>query len=294
MRRGQLDAVVDAGGLVGGHGDRGDRRALVDQDRDDVGQVLFALRVVARERTDRAAQLLVVEGIDAGGDLGHGELVRCRVLVLDHPRHRTVRGTDDPAVPGRVVDDAGQHRRGPGAVLVHQRLQRVRRQQRGVAGHHDDRAVRGGGNRLEREPNGVTGAVLLGLQDGDGLGRDLREVVADLVGAVADHDDGVGRVQWRGGGEHMPEHRASGEAVQHLGQRRGLHPGALTGGQHDHGKRGHGVPFDRRTVLRDWDSNPDCTAPKAGGLPITPSRNRGCQPTGVPAAAEPRWLATVA
>ena len=33
--------------------------------------------------------------------------------------------------------------------------------------------------------------------------------------------------------EHMLEHRAAGEAVQHLGQRGGLHPGAFARGQDD-------------------------------------------------------------
>ena len=85
-------------------------------------------------------------------------------------------------------------------------------------------------------------------------------------------------------GEHVLEHRAAGEAVQHLRQGRRLHPGALARGEDDdregrsHAGFGHAVgsPFARVDALwlGDSDSNRDCTAPKAGGLPITPSPTR--------------------
>ncbi len=253
VRGGELDPVVDAGRLVGRGDHRRDRVAGVAEDADDVGQVLLALRVVGRELPDGLAQQRVVERVDAGRDLADGQLVRGGVLVFDDPFDRAVGAAEHPAVAGRVGDHAGEQRgrrRGAG-VLAHEGRERLRREQRGIPRDHDDDAGRVRGHRLERQPDRVPGAVLLGLHHRHSLRGDLGQVLGDLVAPVADDGHGLRRAQRGPRGEDVTEHRAAGEAVQHLGRPR-LHPGALAGSEDHHGDRGGGIvrhgggaPFSR-------------------------------------------------
>ena len=133
--------------------------------------------------------------------------------------------------------------------------------------------------------------VLLVLDDRDGARRDLAHVRGDLLPAVPDDHDRVRGGERFGGREHVAEQRPSGEAVQHLGQGARLHPGALARGENDYGKRGvgHGhLPAATTAALTsvcwlgDSDSNRDCKAPKACGLPITPSPTAAHPDGGMP------------
>ena len=72
--------------------------------RDDVGQVVLALRVVVPERASHVRQLRGRRGHDAGVDLADRALARRRVLLLDDLPHRAARIAHDAAVAGRVVE----------------------------------------------------------------------------------------------------------------------------------------------------------------------------------------------
>jgi len=149
----------------------------------------------------------VVKGVDAGGNLRDGELVRGGVVLFDDAADRTIRGADDSAVPGWIVEDAGQQ--GCRGVLVRvqgeERGQRFRLQQGSVARQDDDGADSIGRHRLECEADGMAGSVLFSLDDGRRGGRDLAQLCADLVAPVPDHDDGVCRAQGLRGCQHMAQ-----------------------------------------------------------------------------------------
>ena len=102
---GELDAVVDAAGLVGVGGHLGlDRQPGVTVQADDVGEVLLALGVVGREPAERLAQRAGVEGVDAGRDLVDRVCASASLCSTTAVTARRV--ADDPAVAGRVLDRA--------------------------------------------------------------------------------------------------------------------------------------------------------------------------------------------
>ena len=136
--------------------------AGLDQLRQHVGQVQLALRVVAVDLGQRGEQGAAVEGIHAGVDFADRELLGGGValgLGLDDPLDAAVLVSDDAAVLGGVVELHRGHRRRRAALLMrgHEVRDRVRGDQRNVAGEHDDgRAgvdVRAGGG------DGVTGPL---------------------------------------------------------------------------------------------------------------------------------------
>ena len=141
----------------------------------------------------------------------------------------------------------------------------------------------------------MSGAELLVLDCDVRVRGNVDEVRGHLLASVPDHDDGVVRGQRLGRRQDVSEQRTPGEGVQDLrSARRRLHPGALAGGEHDDGEGslthggngtsrvGDGYAGERNEwragELGDSDSNRDCKAPKACGLPFTPS------PIGTPPA----------
>ncbi|OIQ86786.1 hypothetical protein GALL_313750 [mine drainage metagenome] len=204
--------------------------------RDDVGQVILALRVVAAQRADPAAQRGARRGDDAGVDFGDRTLGGGRVLVLDDALHAPGGVAHDAAVAGGVVElDAEQPQRA-GAGGVEQRLQRRRAHQRHVAVQHQHhRVVVERVGRLQHRVAGAELRLLLAERRAGGGKRG-----ADLLGAVADDDDAALRVELRGGIQHVREQRAPGQRLQHLGPRR-LHAGALAGREHDDVQRRLGL-----------------------------------------------------
>ena len=83
---------------------------------------------------------------------------------------------------------------------------------------------------------GVAGAELRLLEhDVRGLGR-ARHRGGDIRHVGREHDDGAPRPEVRHDGEHVVDHRAPGQPVQHLGPRR-FHPRPLTRREYHHGDR---------------------------------------------------------
>ena len=121
-----------------------------------------------------------------------------------------------------------------GTVLVGEAAQALAPQERGVArGDQHGAGRRTGG--LEGDPYGVAGAELLVLHGERDLGHQRLDVGTDLLALVAHHRDDVLRVERLHGPEHVVDHAAARDLVEHLG-RLGLHPGPATRRQHDHGQ----------------------------------------------------------
>ena len=90
LGEGQLPAVVDALGLVGGRLHAADAVAHAGEHADDVGEVVLALGVVGRQVAQRRAEQVAAEGVDARVDLVDRELVGRGVALLDDAQHAPV------------------------------------------------------------------------------------------------------------------------------------------------------------------------------------------------------------
>ena len=197
----ELDPVVDAGGLrrVRG-GQRLHRLTVTDQQRDDVRQVLLALRVVGRQPFEGVPQVTGRKGVDAGRYLTDLTGDRVGVALFDHLAHRPVTGplTHHPAVSGGIVDN-GREQGGRGVVLVMQVeecSERLRTQQRRIA-RYDHHGVTGRQlprrvQCLQRHPHRVAGAQLLLLDHwvdaGLTAGLPAWQAPRDQVATGADDD----------------------------------------------------------------------------------------------------------
>jgi hypothetical protein len=93
-----------------------------------------------------------------------------------------------------------------------------------------DGGVEHGQRALDRAA-GARDVVLVGDQDPGRQGAGVRD---DLVAGVPDDDHDAARLELLRGRDGVAEHRPPAEGVQHLGGARS-HPGALTGGEDDHG-----------------------------------------------------------
>ena len=107
--RRELDPVVGAFNLPAVfRDDGGDAAAGGAREAQDVGEVLLALGVVGGDVHEGVAQHGGVEGVDSGVDLPDRAFGFRGVLVLADARDRSVRGAEDAAVPGGVVQDGGE------------------------------------------------------------------------------------------------------------------------------------------------------------------------------------------
>ncbi len=119
---GQPDPVVDAERLGGVGQLVGDDGVLAGPEhRQHVGEVELALGVVGPHLAERIEQRAALEGEDPGVHLADRELELggvARRLRLHHALDGAVRGADDAAIAGRVLDDRGDHRGGGAITLV--------------------------------------------------------------------------------------------------------------------------------------------------------------------------------
>ena len=171
------------------------------------------------------------------------EIRRCsgrRVLLLHDRLDVTLGVADDAAVAEGVGHDAGEDAdRALGRLVLRGELaQRLPTQQWSVARGDDHGAGRRTG-RLDRDPHRVPGPVLRLLDGEHDIGHEGLDVRADLLALVADDGDDPLRLDRLHGGEHVADHRAPTDRVQHL-HGLGLHAGAAAGGEHDHGEVVHG------------------------------------------------------
>ena len=247
----QLEAVVDAGGLervVAHHG--ADPVAGLGEHGHDVGEVVLALGVVGGDPAQGRRQQRSAEAVDRRVDLGHLELVGRGVALLDDAAHPTVLVAHHPAVARGVVEHGRQHRarRARGPVLVDQRADGGRPQQRRVARQHEHVdavvvivVVEGVAEGGEGDRHGVAGAALDRLLDElqrQVAGR-VGELLGDPVGPVADDHDGPVDREVAEAVEDVEHHGLAAQDVQRLGAGR-AHAGALAGGEHDGAQGGSG------------------------------------------------------
>ena len=161
------------------------------------------------------------------------------VLLLDDPGDRPVLVPEDAAVRaglGEVGGDDGDRARR--AIVVLDELPE------GVASEEGNVPVRDENGAGEVGREGVEGALRratraldLVLVRDERAGVDLGDVGGDPLPFVPDDDGEVLGGDLAGGGHGVPEEAPAADVVEDLGGRR-PHPGALAGGEDDHGSRG--------------------------------------------------------
>jgi hypothetical protein len=249
FRVGKLQAVVHAERdrrVVGRNRDHlVPRRA---QHFDRVGQVVLTLRVLRAQAPQRGREQVAPEAVDRRVDLRDLALLDVSIGVLDDARDPIVFVADHAAVTSRVGHVGGQHgcRRLLQPVLRSEQCDRLRAQQRMVAGEHEDVVLRIEiieDARGERDAHRIAGAALHALLDelhrylGDEL---FLERADDTLGAVADDDHDP--FEPRELGERVDDvehHRAPAQLVQDL-RCSGSDACAFAGGKHDGGERAVG------------------------------------------------------
>ena len=112
-----------------------------------------------------------------------------------------------------------------------QPLQRVSADQRRIAEDHKN-VVGALRNRVARRKHGICGAPPLGLNEHLRLGQHAPRFIRDRIGIRPDHHRDRLRSGAAHGGQHMRQHRAPRDRVQHLRQRR-AHACAFPSGKHD-------------------------------------------------------------
>ncbi|GJE61980.1 hypothetical protein MPOCJGCO_4108 [Methylobacterium trifolii] len=228
---GELHPVVDALRLRLGDVHHGHVEAVRDGQRHGVGQVVLAGRIVVADPRQQPQGMGAGERHQPGIAQAHGAL-GCRGVLLLADRQHPAALRQHPAVAGGRLGREGQHR--------HRRPLGQRRPQAGQGLGRDERRVAEGDHhvvvaRLQGRAGGqhrVGRAEALALRVDGGT----RRLPLDLGGHVRaaglghhGHAAGAGRLHR---GEHVAEHAAAGDGVQHLRQV-GAHPRALAGGQHD-------------------------------------------------------------
>ncbi len=113
---------------------------------------------------------------------------------------------------------------------------------------HDEHVVVTLGDDVARGEHGVRRAAALGLQRDGGVGAHVPDFGGDVVAAGADDHGDVIRLRLREAGQHVGEHRASADRVQHLRNGR-PHSCALPGGEHDGETAAAGFGHRRRNPL---------------------------------------------
>ena|GEM_PF-3965553 len=113
-----LYAAVDAQRFPVGIGLGGiDGHVVLDRQRNGIGQIIFALRIIVVDATQPVFQLCGGGRQNARVDLTDFMLLLGCILVLDNPLHLATFVANDAAIPGRVLQRFGQHGHAIGARL---------------------------------------------------------------------------------------------------------------------------------------------------------------------------------
>ena len=224
---GQLEFVVHACGQMGGADLDGMNFDTVGNGfGDEVGQIVFALGIVAGKAVQPSFEFGVGQNQNAGVDFFHGFLGGIGVFFFDNGGYAAVAVADDAAQTCRVVGHVGQQadfvacgfEQGFEGGCVNQGDVAVQHQRAAFG-----RQVRQGGF------DGVAGTELFGLLNPNDIAFDG---VQDLLFAVADDDADVLRIQGGGGVDNALNHGKAADAVQHFGYF-GVHARAFAGGEDD-------------------------------------------------------------
>ena len=193
---------------------------------DEVGQIVFALGIVAGKAVQPSFEFGVRQNQNAGIDFFHGLLGGIGVFFFDNGGYAAVAVADDTAQTCRIVRHVGQQadfvacgfEQGFEGGCVNQGNVTVQHQRAAFG-----RQVRQGGF------DGVAGTELFGLFNPNDIAFDG---VQDLLFAVADDDADVLGIQGGGGVDNALNHGKAADAVQHFGHF-GVHACAFAGGKDD-------------------------------------------------------------
>jgi len=181
--------------------------------REDVGEVVFVLCVVAVEAVQPAAQTRRVGHDDPRIHFTNRPLLRRRVAVLDDGSDVSLRVADDPPVAGRILGLHGQQRK-VGRMMADHFLEHGQRDQRMITEQNEHRRAIGYGRHDLHDS--VAGSAAWRLNHP--VDVTLTANGPDLVCAVADHHVERGRLQRRGRVQQMRQQRTTAQLVQDLGQ----------------------------------------------------------------------------
>ncbi len=94
-----------------------DRHVVLDRQRNGIGQIIFALRIIIVDAAQPVFQLCGGGGQNTGVDFTDFMLLLGGVLVLDNPLHLATVVAHDAPVSGRVLQRFSQHGHAIGARL---------------------------------------------------------------------------------------------------------------------------------------------------------------------------------
>jgi hypothetical protein len=209
----ELRAVVDAARVaLVGRDDRVDRHAVGDRRADDVGQVVLVLRVVRRQLRDPRGEQGGRRREHAGVDLVDRALGGRGIAFLDDALHAARAVAHDAAEARRIRRSRGEQREMAARRALGERVQKRRRNERGVAVDDDGDAV--ARQLRERDAHRVAGPARRVLAHEGEAGR--LKLALDVFGAVADDHRDRDRLDRARGVEHVRQHRPTGDRVQHL------------------------------------------------------------------------------
>ena len=203
---------------------------------DDIGQIIFARRIIVADLVEQHKQVGRSHRHQPAIAQGNGPLAFARILILDHLLDDALPVGDDPAIGRRIVRAKAQHHRArlvAPAQPVQHRLHRARTHQRHVA-VKDQHIARESGQRIMRLRHRMPGAQLrlLHRDDRAGAGHRLLHLRAPRA---HDHHLPLGR-QFADARQQVQQHGSPRNRMQNLVKRR-FHPRPLPGGKDDDGQR---------------------------------------------------------
>ena len=194
---------------------------------DNVGQVIFALRVISVQRIQPAGQLRIGQHENPSVDFLHRFLFGRCVFFFHNRHHLVLRIADNAAVARRVGQDVGQQADFV-ARLFEQLLQGGRVNQRHVAIQYQ-RPPRVG-NVRQCGFQCVPRAQLFRLLHPADIF--VRHLLHDQIFAVPHHHMNACRLQTFRGVNHVFQHRFAADGMQHFGLV-GIHARAFAGRKND-------------------------------------------------------------
>ena len=210
---GQTGAGVDAYQLIDRQFDHAACEPAPPRDRDNVGQVELALRVVAIETLHKIAGVPRRDRHDAAVDQPDSALFGGGVRGLDDALERAVRAQDEPSVSTGIGGAHGrdQHRRRCSPPFRQELRQCFAGQQRRVAEQHQQLLDLALWRELAVE-GGEPGAHCVAGAEGRILHDALRrfDETGDSFHPRPDHDDGCRRPQRGQRGQQVRDHRSAG------------------------------------------------------------------------------------
>ena len=197
-----------------------------------VGEVVFALQIVIAHRAEQRQGLVAGQSHQPAIAEIDQALGGARLLVLANGEERIALG-DETAIAAGIGGAETQRCHGrPRGQRRTQRLQRLRAHQRGVRIKNQN-VVHRLGQGLAGGEHRMGGAQALGLHEHPCVRNEALRLGRHIGPIGADHHGDLVRTDRPRRLQHMVQHGAAGDLVEHFGQARS-HAGALTGGQNHH------------------------------------------------------------